>query len=83
MAFLAIFRIKNTNFPYQNYGLSDNSFSIDITNSIQASKGVAFTQYPLLDGTTRIDSISKAPGTINFQGKVGDVFHSPTLFNLP
>lgn len=76
MAFLGLFKIKNGAFDYTKYGLKDNTFAIDVSNSIQSSKGVTFTQYPLLDGTTRIDSVSRAPGTLNFQGKVGDVFHS-------
>jgi len=45
-----------------------------ISNSIQASKAVSTTQYALLDGTTRIDTISRAPGTLNFQGNIGDLF---------
>lgn len=83
MAYLALFRIKNGTFPYTNYGLNDTLFSIDVSTSVNANKGVSFTQYPLLDGTTRIDSVSKAPGTLNFNGKIGEVFHSPnTDYNL-
>ncbi len=77
MAFLALFRIKNPGFPFGNYGLLDNTFSVDITENLNSSKAVKFTEYPLLDGTTRIDSVSRAPGTLNFQGKIGDVYHSP------
>ena len=77
MAYLALFRIKNGNFPFAAYGLRDNTFSMDITQTLSSQKGVKFTEYPLLDGTTRIDSVSRAPGTLNFQGKIGEVFHSP------
>lgn len=78
MNYLAVFEIKNKDFKVQDYGLIDYKFSIDITTSIQVSKGVKFTEYPLLEGTTRIDTVSRAPGSINFNGKIGDVVHTPT-----
>lgn len=77
MANLALFTIKNEDFNYSAYGLTTNTFVVDITTSLQSSKGVKFTEYPLLDGTTRIDTVSRAPGTINFVGKIGEVYHQP------
>ena len=79
MRYLALFKIKNSDFDYTKYGLNDVFFSIDITKSIQASKGVKTTQYPLLDGTTRIDTISRAPGTLNFQGNIGELLSAKSL----
>ena len=79
MRYLALFKIKNGDFDFTKYGLSDVFFSIDISNSIQASKGVKTTQYALLDGTTRIDTISRAPGTLNFQGNIGDLFVAKSM----
>jgi hypothetical protein len=50
---------------------------MDVTKNISSSKSVKFTEYPLVDGTTRIDTVSKAPGTLNFQGEIGELFSSP------
>ena len=74
---LALFRIKNDEFNYKKYGLVDQFFSIDITKNIGADKGVGTTQYAVLDGTTRIDTVSRQPGNINFQGNIADVHHAP------
>lgn len=74
---IVLFKIKNTDFDFTPYGLTDRYFRIDVTDNINASKSVKFTEYPLIDGTTRIDTVSRAPGTLNFQGKIGDVFSSP------
>lgn len=74
---IVLFKIKDTDFDFTPYGLTDRYFRIDVTENINASKAVKFTDYPLLDGTTRIDTISKAPGTLSFQGKIGDLFSSP------
>ena len=77
---LALFTIKNDSFIIkklnENYGLSSNTFTVDITQTLNSSKSVKFTEYPLLDTTTRINSVSKSPGTLSFQGKIGEV-----LFN--
>lgn len=72
---LVVFKIKDTDFDYTKYGLEDVYFSIDITNNLNSSKAVKTTQYPLLDGTTRVDTVSRAPGTLNFQGKIGEVYN--------
>ena len=74
---IVLFRIKDTEFDFTPYGLEDRYFRIDVTDNINASKSVKFTEYPLIDGTTRIDTVSRAPGTLSFQGKIGDVFSSP------
>jgi len=74
---MVLFKIKDTDFDFTPYGLTDRYFRIDVTENINASKAVKFTDYPLLDGTTRIDTVSKAPGTLSFQGKIGDLFSSP------
>lgn len=74
---IVLFKIKDTEFDFAPYGLTDRYFRIDVTDNINASKSVKFTEYPLIDGTTRIDTVSRAPGTLNFQGKIGDVFSSP------
>jgi hypothetical protein len=71
---LISFYIKNENFPFQDYGLVDRYFMIDITKQINHSKSVTTTQYPLLDKTTRIDAVSIAPGTISIQGTIGELF---------
>ena len=73
---LVLFMIKDSRFAYQNYGLDSIYFSIDLSNSVQQSKGVATTQYALLDGTTRIDTVSREPGNITFQGKIGEVHYA-------
>ena len=74
---IVLFKIKNTDFDFTPYGLTDRYFRIDVTDNINASKSIKFTEYPLIDGTTRIDTVSRAPGTLNFLGKIGDVFSSP------
>ena len=74
---IVLFKIKDTEFDFTPYGLTDRYFRIDVTDNINASKSVKFTEYPLIDGTTRIDTVSRAPGTLSFQGKIGDVFSSP------
>ena len=79
MRYLALFKIKNSDFDYTQYGLSDVYFSIDLATSIQSSKGVKTTQYALLDGTTRIDTISRAPGTLTFQGNIGELFAAKSM----
>lgn len=82
MQHLALFRIKDTSFDYTKYSLDDVFFSIDITMSLQASKSVAVTQYAVLDGTTRIDTVSRAPGNLTFQGKIGEIHHAPSTRNF-
>src|SRR5690554_3123064 len=76
MSRLAVFRIKNDDFDYEKYGLDDVYFSLDVIKSIQESKGVSTTEYPLLDGTTRIDNISAKAGTLTLQGEIGDIAYS-------
>lgn len=83
MAYLAQFQILNTDFIPAAFGLEDNYFSIDIETSLQASKQVGVTQFPLLDGTTRIDTVSRQPGTLNFQGKAGSVSNSSSFKFVP
>lgn len=73
---LSIFKIKDKYFDYDEYGLEDVYFALDMSRSIQHSKNTNTTDYALLDGTTRIDTVSKAPGTINFQGKIGELNYS-------
>ena len=73
MQYLISFYIKNESFPFQDYGLSDRHFILDVTKQLSQSKAVNTTDYPLLDTTTRIDAISLTPGTINFLGTIGEL----------
>lgn len=73
MRHLALIKIKNSEFDYARYGLKNNYFSIDITNSFNYSKNVGVTQYALLDGTVRIDNISREPANFTLQGLLGEV----------
>src|SRR5690554_6411089 len=73
MKHLVVIRIKNSDFDYAKYGLKNNYFSIDVSNSFNYSKGVGFTQYALLDGTTRVDNISREPASLTLQGLLGEV----------
>ena len=52
---IVLFKIKNTDFDFTPYGLTDRYFRIDVTDNINASKSIKFTEYPLIDGTTRIE----------------------------
>jgi hypothetical protein len=74
---IVLFKIKDSTFDLSTYGLTDRYFRMDVTKNISSSKSVKFTEYPLVDGTTRIDTVSKAPGTLNFQGEIGELFSSP------
>ena len=73
MRHLAVIRIKNSDFNYIKYGLKNNYFSIDVSNSLSYSKNIGITQYALLDGTTRVDNISREPASINLQGLLGEI----------
>jgi len=73
MRHLAVIRIKNSEFDYTKYGLKNNYFSIDVSNSLSYSKNIGITQYAVLDGTTRVDNISREPAAINLQGLLGEV----------
>lgn len=73
MRYLSLIKIKNKDFDFAKYGLKSNYFTIDISQSVNYSRGVGFTQYAVLDGTTRIDNISKEPSSITLQGKLGEV----------
>lgn len=70
---LTILRIKNSDFDYAKYGLRNNYFSIDVTTSISYAKQVGVTQYAVLDGTTRLDNVSRKPASISLQGLLGEV----------
>jgi hypothetical protein len=74
---IVLFKIKDSTFDLSTYGLTDRYFRMDVTKNISSSKSVKFTEYPLVDGTTRIDTVSRAPGTLNFQGEIGELFSSP------
>lgn len=74
---IVLFKIKNDDFNLIPYGLNDRFFRLDITKNINSSKSVKFTEYPLANGTTVIDTVSRAPGTLNFQGEIGELFFSP------
>lgn len=73
MRHLIVIRIKNSDFDYTKYGLKNSYFSIDISNSFSYSKNIGVTQYALLDGTTRVENISREPATFNLQGLLGEV----------
>lgn len=73
MKHLVLIRIKNSNFDFEKYGIDHNYFTIDISQSLSYSKNVGVTQYALLDGTTRVDNISREPATLNFTGILGEV----------
>lgn len=73
MAHITIIRIKNSDFDYTKYGLKNNYFSLDVTTNIGYSKNTGTTQYAVLDGTTRLDNISKQPGDITLQGLLGEL----------
>jgi len=73
MQHLAILRIKNSDFDYTKYGLKNNFFSIDVSNAFNYTRNVGVTQYALLDGTVRIDNISREPANFTLQGLLGDV----------
>ena len=70
---LTIIRIKNSDFDFTQYGLKNNYFSIDVTNSISYSRNIGVTQYAVLDGTTRLDNISREPGSLSLQGLLGEL----------
>ena len=78
---LSIFKIKDRFFEYEEFGLEDVYFALDMSRSIQHSKSTITTDYALLDGTTRVDTVSNAPGSITFQGKIGELVFStnPTM----
>ena len=73
MRHITLIRIKNEDFDYTKYGLENNYFTIDISQTLNYTKNVGFTQYALLDGTTRVDNISREPGSVSFQGVLGEI----------
>ena len=73
MRHLTLIRIRNEDFDYTKYGLENNYFTIDVSQALNYGKSIGFTQYALLDGTTRVDNISREPGTVTYQGLLGEV----------
>lgn len=70
--YLVLFEIKNEDFKPENFGLTTNMFSIDITKSISDNKNIQTTSQPVLDGTTRLENISREPGNFSLSGTIAD-----------
>lgn len=70
--YIALFEIKNESFVPEEFGLTSNQFTLDIVTDNSESKNINTTAQPVLDGTTRIDNISREPGAVNISGVIAE-----------
>ena len=70
--YIALFEIKNPSFDPAEFGLSGRQFTLDIIKDNSLSKNINTTAQPVLDGTTRIDNISREPGNISINGMIAE-----------
>jgi len=74
---LVLFKIKNRSFPRDDFGIrNDFTFSLVVNSNFSNQTKVTLTSNPVADGTTRMDTISRAAGSINIAGKIGELTNS-------